>query len=162
MANPTGAKRGPNGRRLCKWCGTETKPPRICWCSDECVHEYKIRSHSGYARHEVYERDKGVCVLCGLNCSKLKGKLRRMPYQCRRTYLALLGFTRWPMSLWQADHIVPVVEGGGSCGLENLRTLCWRCHRQETRKLRARLSRRRRVKKAKPSSGKLKARARGL
>jgi 5-methylcytosine-specific restriction endonuclease McrA len=30
------------------------------------------------------------------------------------------------------DHIVPVVEGGGDCGLENLRTLCWACHHRET------------------------------
>jgi len=35
-------------------------------------------------------------------------------------------------SLWQADHITPVVEGGGGCGLDNLRTLCTRCHHAET------------------------------
>jgi 5-methylcytosine-specific restriction enzyme A len=34
--------------------------------------------------------------------------------------------------LWEMDHIVPVVEGGGSCGIENLRTLCRACHRRET------------------------------
>ena len=37
--------------------------------------------------------------------------------------------------LWEADHIVPVVEGGGECGLEGLRTLCLRCHRDATRAL---------------------------
>ena len=42
-------------------------------------------------------------------------------------------------SLWDADHIVPVVEGGGECELENLRTLCLRCHRVETLRLRERL-----------------------
>jgi 5-methylcytosine-specific restriction protein A len=46
--------------------------------------------------------------------------------------------------LWEIDHIVPVVEGGGSCGLENLRTLCVVCHRQETRKLAKRRSKRNR------------------
>ncbi len=40
---------------------------------------------------------------------------------------------------WQADHIKAVAEGGGSCGLENLRTLCTPCHQQETEKLRHRL-----------------------
>ena len=35
-------------------------------------------------------------------------------------------------SLWDADHIVPVVEGGGECDLSNMRTLCIRCHRQVT------------------------------
>jgi len=47
---------------------------------------------------------------------------------------------RWPYdaprklkhSLWQADHITPVVEGGGGCGLDNLRTMCTRCHHAET------------------------------
>jgi 5-methylcytosine-specific restriction protein A len=40
---------------------------------------------------------------------------------------------------WDMDHRVPVAEGGGACGLENLRTLCWVCHDGETAKLRARL-----------------------
>jgi 5-methylcytosine-specific restriction endonuclease McrA len=34
--------------------------------------------------------------------------------------------------LWEMDHITPVVEGGADCGLDNLRTLCWLCHRRET------------------------------
>lgn len=41
-------------------------------------------------------------------------------------------------SLWDADHIVPVVEGGGECDLSNIRTLCLRCHRAMTAALRAR------------------------
>jgi hypothetical protein len=41
-------------------------------------------------------------------------------------------------SLWDADHIVPVSEGGGECDLSNIRTLCLRCHRQATAELRAR------------------------
>ena len=38
-------------------------------------------------------------------------------------------------SLWEADHVVPVSEGGGCCGLEGFQTLCWRCHLEETRRL---------------------------
>jgi 5-methylcytosine-specific restriction enzyme A len=41
-------------------------------------------------------------------------------------------------SLWDADHIVPVVEGGGECDLANLRTLCLKCHRAATAALRKR------------------------
>lgn len=33
--------------------------------------------------------------------------------------------------LWEADHIVPLVEGG-AWGPENVRTLCRRCHRKQT------------------------------
>jgi len=40
---------------------------------------------------------------------------------------------------WQADHINPVAEGGGECGLENYRTLCVPCHRDVTRQLMSRL-----------------------
>ena len=35
--------------------------------------------------------------------------------------------------LWDADHIIPVVKGGGQCGLDNLRTLCIKCHKNETK-----------------------------
>jgi len=36
---------------------------------------------------------------------------------------------------WDMDHIKPVVHGGGGCGLDNLRTLCIRCHKSETAEL---------------------------
>jgi 5-methylcytosine-specific restriction endonuclease McrA len=48
---------------------------------------------------------------------------------------------RMRSSLWDADHILPVVEGGGECELKNLRTLCLRCHRAATIQLRERLRR---------------------
>jgi hypothetical protein len=44
----------------------------------------------------------------------------------------------WIGGFWDMDHITPVVEGGGGCGLDNLRTLCIPCHRAETAKLAAR------------------------
>lgn len=30
--------------------------------------------------------------------------------------------------LWDADHIVTVIDGGGQCGLDNYQTLCVVCH----------------------------------
>ena len=44
-------------------------------------------------------------------------------------------------SLWDADHILPVCEGGGECDLENLRTLCLVCHQDATSALRRRRAR---------------------
>ncbi len=41
--------------------------------------------------------------------------------------------------LFEVDHIIPVAEGGGGCGLEGLRTLCRRCHRIESAALNNRL-----------------------
>ena len=40
---------------------------------------------------------------------------------------------------WQADHVLPVAEGGGECTMENIRTLCTTCHQKETNALRRRL-----------------------
>src|SRR5260221_262326 len=48
----------------------------------------------------------------------------------------LKGLTR--KTVWDADHILPVVEGGGECDLGNLRTLCLLCHREQTLALRRR------------------------
>src|SRR5579875_601178 len=49
------------------------------------------------------------------------------------------GHLRERKTLWDADHIVPVAEGGGECDLSNMRTLCLKCHRAHTAELRARL-----------------------
>lgn len=49
--------------------------------------------------------------------------------------------------LWEADHIIPVAEGGGGCGPEGYRTLCLPCHKRETAKLAARLATKRRTLK---------------
>jgi 5-methylcytosine-specific restriction endonuclease McrA len=44
--------------------------------------------------------------------------------------------------LWQADHHIPVAEGGGECDISNYRTLCTACHIKETRELQKRLKER--------------------
>ena len=62
-----------------------------------------------------------------------------------------LRITSWhtlTRSLWQADHIVPVAEGGGECGLDGYRTLCIGCHQGATQALRARLRAKRREQAA--------------
>lgn len=55
-------------------------------------------------------------------------------------------------TLWEADHAVPLVEGGDP-GPENIRTLCIPCHRRVTRELRARLARARRPQQELPIGG---------
>ena len=42
-------------------------------------------------------------------------------------------------TFYDIDHLTPVVEEGGQCGEDNLRTLCLICHRKETKELRKRL-----------------------
>src|SRR5690606_5885236 len=60
-----------NGRAICRWCRTPVQRPRRTFCSDACVHEWKIRSSPSYVRSEVKKRDKGICRLCGLNVVKV-------------------------------------------------------------------------------------------
>ena len=47
---------------------------------------------------------------------------------------------------WDADHIIPVSEGGGQCDLANYRTLCHPCHKRTTKELAARLAQKRKAK----------------
>lgn len=42
-------------------------------------------------------------------------------------------------SLWEADHIVAIADGGGECDLDNVATLCLRCHSIKSAELRKRL-----------------------
>ena len=110
MRRVEAVRRGPNGRALCRWCGTEVTGRRRTFCSDSCVHEWRLRSSTSYLRECVFKRDRGVCGICG-----------RKRLKC------------------EADHIRAVREGGDS-NLENIRTLCVPCHRAVTAELRKRLA----------------------
>lgn len=131
---------GPTGRTLCRWCAIEVPPPRRTFCSEWCVHEWRLRTDAGYLRDRVFLRDKGVCAICRVNTVEAHLQLRRARGERRQERLVkwgLRGVNR--KSLWDADHILPVAEGGGECDLENIRTLCLICHRQATQELIERL-----------------------
>jgi 5-methylcytosine-specific restriction enzyme A len=132
---------GEQGRALCRWCNLEVPAGRFTFCSDWCVHEWRLRTDSGYLRERVQERDKGVCALCRVDTSAAYTDLKRARGTHKLKLLERWGLQRLSRkSLWDADHIVPVAEGGGECELENLRTLCLICHREQTRELRKRLA----------------------
>ena len=121
----TAGKRRPD----CRWCGGPVLWPRRTFCKAECVNEWRIRTDPGYLRCEVYTRDRGICVKCGVNSVEHST-------------------TPWRAGhLWQADHIIPVVEGGGECDLTNIQTLCTACHKGATAELRKRLALRAKNKK---------------
>jgi 5-methylcytosine-specific restriction endonuclease McrA len=130
---------GPNGRNLCRWCNLEVPPRRRTFCSEWCVNEWKLRTDPGYLRTKVLERDRGVCARCAVDCEAAMRNLKRS-----RGAKRAIAWSEWRLkpgrrtSLWDADHIVPVVEGGGECDLDNIRTLCIRCHREATAELRKR------------------------
>lgn len=115
--------RGENGRLLCRQCTIEVPRGRVTFCSKACVHNWRIKTDPGYLRLAVFQRDNGICAKCGKDT--LADSSRRR--------------ARGTGHLWQADHIVPVVEGGGECDISNMRTLCTDCHKDETAALRKRL-----------------------
>lgn len=102
----------------------------------------------------MWQRDRGVCANCGTDTHRQRLAFIRLctwgergrwfsPRQhprvaklAQRKYGIPRGRLRGEW--WDMDHILPVVEGGGACGLENLRTLCIPCHKKETAALAAR------------------------
>jgi 5-methylcytosine-specific restriction enzyme A len=137
--------KGPNGGRLCRYCKIEVKPPRRTFCSDACVHEWKLRSNVKYLRDFVYQRDLGICAICKVDTRYQKIDLENSQ-RLSRTTGDMSHFTRMckdlritekeaMKSIWHADHILPVSQGGGESGLDNIRTLCVKCHKSETKLL---------------------------
>ncbi len=72
-------------------------------------------------------RDRGVCADCGLDTDRLR---RSLSGRGRARKLRERGFTP-RKSLWELDHIVPLIDGGGH-DVSNLQTLCAPCHRRKT------------------------------
>ena len=132
--------RGPLGRALCRWCNLEVPSGRRTFCSEWCVHEWRLRTDPGYLREQVFQRDRGICSLCGVDGRAAYFELKRSRGTHRQRLLERWGLQRLTRkTLWDADHIVAVAEGGGECDLDNLRTLCLICHARETAGLRRRL-----------------------
>lgn len=164
-----GRLRVPKGH--CRNCAQPVPSGRRNWCGQRCVDDYLLRNSPAVARRAVFKRDRGVCALCGRDCEALRRRIERWiggradtnRANCANTIntaddwrhrqrccrllrrLARIG----PLTaLWQMDHTRPVVEGGGGCGLDNLRTLCLPCHKRVTRDLARRRAERRAEQRA--------------
>ncbi len=132
-------ERGPGGRGVCRWCRAEVPKGRRTFCSENCVHEWRLRTDPGYLRSQVLARDRGICAVCGLDTIEFYRRFQLIPSAKRRALRGQLGMHSGRRSFWDADHVVPVAEGGGECDLSNLRTLCLWCHQEQTAKLRKRI-----------------------
>jgi hypothetical protein len=132
-----------HGYRECRYCNQSIIPPKRTFCSKQCVHEYRLRSSGSYLRQCVYARDLGICAGCGVdtkfiarqlmdamdNLDKLNELRTQYNIHNKRNITSL---KKNGGGLWDADHIIDVQNGGGSCGLENIRTLCIKCHKKKT------------------------------
>jgi len=134
--------KGSNGRNLCRWCELEVPKGRQTFCSNFCVEQWRLRTDPGFLRDRTFERDRGICAFCSTDTVSAYADLRRSRGIARLHKLQFWGLksVNQRKTLWDADHIIPVVEGGGACDLFNIRTLCLICHRKITAELRARLS----------------------
>ena len=141
------AKKDLNGKFTCRRCGGPVPTDRKFWCSKACVASCLIMCNPGQAKTYVEMRDRGVCAACGIDTEQIKdaykGALNLVEYtdpdryekfEQIRAAMRALGF---PTSgvLWDMDHRLEVVRGGGHCGLSNLETLCRPCHKVKTKKL---------------------------
>jgi 5-methylcytosine-specific restriction protein A len=144
-ANVKKLEKGPAGRNLCRQCRVEVPKGRRTFCSDGCVDGWRMKTDPGYARQQVLARDRGVCCSCGLDTVALLHQLRALSLCDRRARYKQLAIPESrTSSLWDMDHIVSVVEGGGECGLDNYQTLCIPCHNRKTAELAARRAQERR------------------
>jgi 5-methylcytosine-specific restriction protein A len=132
-----------SGRNRCVWCGTPVTGRRVSWCSDDCVMDYKLaKGDQGAARRLVWKLHRGVCQICKVDVNKRRRELTKQfgsIWAMQRTRPDLYDQCRW-----EADHIVPIVEGG-KLHRSNLRTACRRCHKNVTRELRKRLAAKRKA-----------------
>lgn len=134
---------------LCAYCGQRPRSAETesAYCSRACEEKDRVRCDNQYARKLLFDAEKGVCRACSLDAHTLFERVVQMSPPERHQELLRAGFTISPSLLerpsegmfWQADHILPVSEGGGEADLTNLRTLCTICHAKETKKLRNRL-----------------------
>jgi 5-methylcytosine-specific restriction enzyme A len=114
---------------------TEVPVGRISFCGQPCIDLWTVRTGSGTEKF-LRKRDRGICALCSMDCVQLLKQMRRLRGPELQAFQELYQIPKHrTRRLWDIDHIVPVVEGGGSCGPENLRTLCTRCHRKVTTEL---------------------------
>jgi len=163
-------------RRAEGWCACGLPvDPRVIdefdqaeWCSRACFNDAALRCGVVKAPVLVAERDQGICAMCGSDAGKAMRAIDHIRsidrWDFRLTYLenrertaasreavelilAAWGVAGESRVLWDADHIVPVVEGGGGCGLDNYRTLCVSCHRAETSALATRRAEARRAQR---------------
>lgn len=147
----------------CAWCADELPDAAFApnvestYCSQECAEKGRLGRGGMFAstrvRAQVFGLEGGVCRKCGIDAHALFVRMSALEpperlnalinakWQLPRTGPALDRLLQQPKEgdFWQADHIQAVAEGGGSCGLDNLQTLCTPCHRVETEKLRSRL-----------------------
>eukprot|EP00750_Incisomonas_marina_P006400 INCI14533.1.p1 GENE.INCI14533.1~~INCI14533.1.p1 ORF type:complete len:656 (+),score=80.35 INCI14533.1:292-1968(+) len=135
------ATSGSNGQSAAPW--------QSSYCSYACAKRQLVRLSGSEIRRQLFDMEKGICQICSLDAHSLWKQVLAVEPPERLALLQKHNFkVRAAGSIltspkagdfWQADHIIPVSEGGGECDMDNFRTLCSKCHAKETEVLRQRL-----------------------
>ncbi|CAM9153911.1 unnamed protein product [Discosporangium mesarthrocarpum] len=142
------------GQEICLACskpasgqGKELRG-RDRFCSKVCQEKFGVQTGKAL-RAAVYERDRGVCEGCKRDTTRMVEELQATPSHLDRLHLLKTLDARFELrhellnrlihnpcagNAWNADHVVAVFEGGGECGVDNLRTLCVLCHADVTKR----------------------------
>ena len=119
------------------------------FCSKACYDMDTQAKSASALRRALFERERGICRACGLDCSSLARRMAAERSRARRRRMALeakpefgerggkalleqLVRTAWEGHAWHFDHVVAVKDGGGACTVENGQTLCVLCHKKRT------------------------------
>ncbi len=150
--------RDEQGKKVCRNCKGPLKRQNQHNCNSKCSEEWAMKTTPAFMRRAMFLRDHGICALCGADTEAQKKEYVRAVKQYGTGYCRPVEQLREQFGVtvnrgassdwWDADHIIPVTEGGGECGLENMRTLCIPCHKKETAKLRKRIAAQAREKRA--------------
>jgi len=148
------------------------------FCGGGCCESYFVKRGSGSARVALVALEGGVCRKCKLDTECLGAKLRRLATpEARAKYFTEGGggtavevafFTRLSAKrrrlvvespkagcMWEADHELPVFDGGGEAELQNYQTLCVACHAEKTQaEARRRAQARQAIRKEKDDAAK--------
>jgi len=92
-------------------CGIKLTGRKTRWASRDCntiaYQSYSIiKGNGSFIRSGLFQIEAGFCRKCGVYDEN-----------------------------WEADHVIPVSQGGGGCDLTNFQTLCQDCHKDKTRKM---------------------------
>ena len=81
----------------------------------------KVKHDRGLTKEKLYERDNGICYLCGRVCDWNDGKWENGIFKVGKTYPTV-------------EHLIPIIKGGDDTW-DNVKLACFSCNSKKGAKL---------------------------